>query len=78
MKAQGKKLLVEVKKKKDLIGQTEKPKTAEGTIISMGPECDLTAKEGDTVVFSGYAGIPFDRNGTDYMLLNRDEIYLTL
>lgn len=79
MKAQLKKVLVELKDKNDeLIGKTDTPDTVEGVIVSRGSTCELEAQEGDTVVFSGHAGIPFKKGGKSYQLLNEAEIYIAL
>lgn len=78
MKAQLNKVIVKVEKEDELLEMTEAPDTARGVITSIGKTADLDAKVGDTAVFSGRAGVPFEHEGVQYLLLTQLEIYLTL
>jgi len=78
MKAQLKKVIVEIIQDDKLIKSTEVAKTAKGKIISKGPTCEIEANEGDIILFSGYAGAPFDHNGNTYSVLNQEEVFAKL
>lgn len=78
MKAQLKKVIVEVIKEDELIKSTEVKKTAKGKIISKGPTCECAAKEGDIILFSGYAGANFEHKEKTYLVLNQEEVFATL
>lgn len=78
MKAQLKKVIVEIIEKEKLINNTEVEKTAEGRVVSKGPSCEIEAEEGDIILFSGYAGIPFEHGDKKYSVLNQDEVLVKL
>ncbi len=78
MQAELKKIIVKVIKEKSLIGNTEVSKTARGKIISKGPTCECTAKEGDIILFSGNAGANFEYESEEYLVLNQDEVFVIL
>lgn len=80
MKAQLKKVIVEVIKEQSLIGSTEAVITAKGTVVSKGPTCECDIEEKDVVLFSGHAGRRFQVDGDEkeYLVLNQDEVLVKL
>jgi len=78
MEAELNKIVVEVIKEESVIKKTETSKTAKGKIISRGEACTCKAQVGDTVLFSGFAGANFEHEGTEYLVLNENEIFVKL
>ena len=77
MKAQLNKVIVKVHKTESLLGNTETEASARGTVISKGPtnKCDI--KEGDTILFSGFAGVRFkedNKDKDDHLVLQEAEV----
>lgn len=57
----------------------EKPQTAEITAVGEGKLDDgkripMEVKEGDVIVFAKYSGTEISLEGTDYMILDADDI----
>lgn len=79
MKAQLKKVIVEVLKEDELIATTEVKSTAKGVVLSKGPTCECDIEEGDTILFSGYAGARFEsEDGKECLVLQQEEVYAKL
>ncbi len=50
----------------------ERPQTAE--IIAAGDGEEVKVKKGDTIVFAKYAGTEIKLDGTDYMILDAEDV----
>ena len=69
-----------------LIPDTAKEKPMRGTVIAVGPgrvldsgevkPCDV--KQGDKVLFGGYAGSEVKLDGKDYLIVNESEIFAVI
>jgi chaperonin GroES len=58
-----------------IIPDSAKEKPLEGKVIALGQDAmDEGISEGDTVVFQKYAGTEITIDGTEYLIMNSDEI----
>ena len=65
------------------IPDSAKQKPQEGEVIAVGPgrilddgsRSTLTVAVGETVIYSKYGGTELKLDGTDYMILDEDQIY---
>lgn len=65
------------------IPDSAKQKPQEGEVIAVGPgrvlddgtRSTLAVAVGDTVIYSKYGGTELKLDGTDYMILDEDQIY---
>lgn len=69
-----------------LIPDTAKEKPMRGTVIAVGPGRvlesgelrPLDVKQGDKVLFGGYAGSEVKVDGKDYLIVNESEIFAVI
>jgi co-chaperonin GroES (HSP10) len=78
MKALLKKVVVELIKDDEILKSTEVKATVRGKVFSKGPLCECDIAEGDTILFSGFAGARFEEQGSTYFVLNQEEILVKL
>lgn len=65
------------------IPDSAKQKPQEGTVLALGPgrilddgsRSNLTVEVGDKVIYSKYGGTELKLEGTDYIILDEDQIY---
>ena len=58
-----------------IIPDNAKEKPLQGKALAVGPDAiEEGIKEGDTVVFGKYAGTEIVLDGTEYLILNSDDI----
>jgi chaperonin GroES len=58
-----------------IIPDTAKEKPLQGKVIATGPDAqDEGINDGDTVVFGKYGGTEITLDGTEYLILNSDDI----
>ena len=65
------------------IPDSAKQKPQEGTVLALGPgrilddgsRSKLTVEVGDKVIYSKYGGTELKLEGTDYIILDEDQIY---
>jgi len=60
-----------------IIPNTAKEKPQRGTVVAVGPgkkDEPLTVKEGDTVLYSKYAGTEISIDGTTYLIMRESDI----
>ncbi|MEW6535271.1 MAG: co-chaperone GroES [Candidatus Auribacterota bacterium] len=65
-----------------ILPDTAKEKPKQGTVVSVGKgkyndkgeRIALTVKEGDTILFSSYAGTEIKIDGTDYLIMREDDV----
>ena len=58
-----------------IIPDTAKEKPLQGKVIATGPDAhDEGIQDGDTVVFGKYGGTEITLDGTEYLILNSDDI----
>jgi chaperonin GroES len=58
-----------------IIPDTAKEKPLQGKVVATGPDAqDEGINDGDTVVFGKYGGTEITLNGTEYLILNSDDI----
>ena len=59
------------------IPDTAKEKPLMGKVVAVGPgtsEVKMEVKEGDTVLYGKYAGTEINIDGTDYLIMNQNDI----
>lgn len=78
MIAQLKKVVVELIKDDEILKSTERKPSVRGKVISKGYACECQIAEGDVILFSGHAGVPFEEGGVSYLVLNQEEILVKL
>ena len=64
-----------------IIPDTAKEKPQRGSVIAAGPgkkDEPVTVKEGDTVLYSKYAGTEISIEGTDYLIMRESDILAIL
>jgi chaperonin GroES len=52
-------------------------KPCKGTVLSAGEEC-VAVKDGMRVVYGKQAGIEMEYNGETYLIMNEQDIYITI
>jgi chaperonin GroES len=58
-----------------IIPDTAKEKPLQGKVIATGPDAqDEGISDGDTIVFGKYGGTEITLDGTEYLILNSDDI----
>jgi len=58
-----------------IIPDNAKEKPLQGKVLAVGPDAsDEGINEGDTVVFGKYTGTEIVLDGTEYLILNSDDI----
>jgi len=58
-----------------IIPDTAKEKPLQGKVIAAGPDAqDEGITDGDTIVFGKYGGTEITLDGTEYLILNSDDI----
>lgn len=54
-------------------------KAKQGEVILVGPgkkDVEMVVKPGDIVLFSEYSGVEFKLEGTDYLIMQQDDIFM--
>lgn len=65
-----------------IIPDSAREKPQEGEVVAVGPgkvldngtKIDVSVKEGDTVLFSKYAGTEISLDGDDFLIMREDDI----
>lgn len=65
-----------------ILPDTAKEKPKQGTVVSVGKgkidekgaRIPLTVKEGDTILFSSYAGTDIKIDGSDYLIMKEEDV----
>lgn len=73
-----KKVVVELIKDDEILKSTEAKPSVKGKVISKGYACECQIGVGDTILFSGFAGIPFEEGGNKYLVLTQEEVLVSL
>lgn len=69
-----------------LLPESAKEKPRQGTVISVGPgkvdekgkKHPVEVKEGDTILFSSYAGTEYKADDKDYLILSEEDVLAIL
>jgi chaperonin GroES len=61
-----------------LLPETAKEKPQSGEVIAVGTSEDITLKAGDKVLFARYSGTEFKMDGTEYLLMEFNDILARL